>query len=294
MQKLTIVIPAYNEQEVLKDTVPRLWSIEREVVTQNFLSEDSDILIVDDGSSDNTWSIIESFHKQHSKIRGLRFSRNFGHQAALIAGLTEAIKTTNMTITIDADLQDDPEKIMEMVQAYSADADIVYGVRTHRETDSWFKRTTAQGYYKLLRLLGVQMVPNHADFRLMSKRAVQTLLTYPERNMFIRGLIPKLGFQTVKVYYKRTPRLAGESKYPLKKNACFRLGRHYLTHHCASAVNSSAWDTCCDAGFWHVSLLNHRESPWIDRSWVVIIDGFLMVSRRFADDESGCHRRVYW
>ncbi|RWZ64002.1 glycosyltransferase [Lacticaseibacillus paracasei] len=221
MQKLTIVIPAYNEQEVLKDTVPRLWSIEREVVTQNFLSEDSDILIVDDGSSDNTWSIIESFHKQHSKIRGLRFSRNFGHQAALIAGLTEAIRTTNMTITIDADLQDDPEKIMEMVQAYSAGADIVYGVRTHRETDSWFKRTTAQGYYKLLRLLGVQMVPNHADFRLMSKRAVQTLLTYPERNMFIRGLIPKLGFQTAKVYYKRTQRLAGESKYPLKKMLAF-------------------------------------------------------------------------
>lgn len=221
MQKLTIVIPAYNEQEVLPSSIERLLSIEQAVVEKNVLAPDSDILIVDDGSADDTWAVIEQLHRANAKVRGLRFSRNFGHQPALIAGLTEAIKTAGITVTIDADLQDDPTKIMDMVMAYSAGADIVYGVRNNRDTDSWFKRTTAQGFYGLLGLLGVRLVPNHADFRLMSKRAVQTFLTYPERNVFIRGLIPKLGYKTAKVYYKRTPRLAGESKYPLKKMLAF-------------------------------------------------------------------------
>ncbi len=126
-----------------------------------------------------------------------------------------------MIVTIDADLQDDPDKISEMVDKYADGADIVYGVRNNRDTDSWFKRTTAQGYYKILKLLGVELVPNHADFRLMSKRAVETFLSYPERNMFIRGIIPKLGYKTDAVYYKRTPRMAGESKYPLKKMLAF-------------------------------------------------------------------------
>ncbi|AMV61773.1 Glycosyltransferase (plasmid) [Pediococcus damnosus] len=135
--------------------------------------------------------------------------------------MSEAVKTADMIVTIDADLQDDPDKIGDMVDAYADGADIVYGVRNNRETDSWFKRTTAQGYYKTLKLLGVELVPNHADFRLMSKRAVETFLQYPERNIFIRGLIPKLGFKTAEVFYKRTPRMAGESKYPLKKMLAF-------------------------------------------------------------------------
>ncbi|WP_056989701.1 glycosyltransferase family 2 protein [Lacticaseibacillus camelliae] len=220
-QKLTIVVPAYNEEEVLPSSIQRLLSIEEKIAERNVMGQRADILIVDDGSTDRTWEIINQLHQAHSRVRGLRFSRNFGHQSALIAGMAEAIKTADMIVTIDADLQDDPDKISEMVDKYADGADIVYGVRNNRDTDSWFKRTTAQGYYKILKLLGVELVPNHADFRLMSKRAVETFLSYPERNMFIRGIIPKLGYKTDAVYYKRTPRMAGESKYPLKKMLAF-------------------------------------------------------------------------
>lgn len=219
--KLTIVVPAYNEEEVLTSSVQKLLAVEDQIAAQTVLGHRADILIVDDGSTDHTWDIIEKLHAMNSRVRGLRFSRNFGHQSALIAGMSEAVKTADMIVTIDADLQDDPDKIGDMVDAYADGADIVYGVRNNRETDSWFKRTTAQGYYKTLKLLGVELVPNHADFRLMSKRAVETFLQYPERNIFIRGLIPKLGFKTAEVFYKRTPRMAGESKYPLKKMLAF-------------------------------------------------------------------------
>lgn len=219
--KLTIVVPAYNEEEVLTSSVQKLLAVEDQIAAQTVLGQRADILIVDDGSTDHTWDIIEKLHAMNSRVRGLRFSRNFGHQSALIAGMSEAVKTADMIVTIDADLQDDPDKIGDMVDAYADGADIVYGVRNNRETDSWFKRTTAQGYYKTLKLLGVELVPNHADFRLMSKRAVETFLQYPERNIFIRGLIPKLGFKTAEVFYKRTPRMAGESKYPLKKMLAF-------------------------------------------------------------------------
>lgn len=219
--KLTIVVPAYNEEEVLTSSVQKLLAVEDQIAAQTVLGQRADILIVDDGSTDHTWDIIEKLHAMNSRVRGLRFSRNFGHQSALIAGMSEAVKTADMIVTIDADLQDDPDKIGDMVDAYADGADIVYGVRNNRETDSWFKRTTAQGYYKTLKLLGVELVPNHADFRLMSKRAVETFLQYPERNIFIRGLIPKLGFKTAEVFYKRTPRMAGESKYQLKKMLAF-------------------------------------------------------------------------
>lgn len=219
--KLTIVVPAYNEEDVLTSSVQKLLAVEDQIAAQTVLGQRADILIVDDGSMDHTWDIIEKLHAMNSRVRGLRFSRNFGHQSALIAGMSEAVKTADMIVTIDADLQDDPDKIGDMVDAYADGADIVYGVRNNRETDSWFKRTTAQGYYKTLKLLGVELVPNHADFRLMSKRAVETFLQYPERNIFIRGLIPKLGFKTAEVFYKRTPRMAGESKYPLKKMLAF-------------------------------------------------------------------------
>ncbi|WP_054712399.1 glycosyltransferase family 2 protein [Secundilactobacillus paracollinoides] len=219
--KLTIVVPAYNEEEVLTSSVQKLLAVEDQIAAQTVLGQRADILIVDDGSMDHTWDIIEKLHAMNSRVRGLRFSRNFGHQSALIAGMSEAVKTADMIVTIDADLQDDPDKIGDMVDAYADGADIVYGVRNNRETDSWFKRTTAQGYYKTLKLLGVELVPNHADFRLMSKRAVETFLQYPERNIFIRGLIPKLGFKTAEVFYKRAPRMAGESKYPLKKMLAF-------------------------------------------------------------------------
>ncbi|MGV0168430.1 glycosyltransferase family 2 protein [Furfurilactobacillus sp. WILCCON 0119] len=215
--KLTIIIPVYNEAAVLTASVQRLLAIEDGIAANNLLNQRADLLIVDDCSTDKTWSSITKMHEQNARVRGLRFSRNFGHQQALMAGLAEAVKTADLMVTIDADLQDDPDKIPEMVEQAMDGMDIVDGVRNNRETDGWFKRTSAQSYYKVLRALGVELVPNHADFRLMSRRAVETLLAYPERNLFIRGLIPRLGYPTGAVYYKRTPRLAGESKYPLKK-----------------------------------------------------------------------------
>lgn len=220
-QKLSIVIPAYNEEAVLTSTIDRLLKIENQIASQNTLNQRADIIVVDDGSTDHTWDVVTKMHQENSRVRGIKFSRNFGHQPALMAGMTEAIKTADIVVTIDADLQDNPEKIVDMVAKYAEGADIVYGVRNNRDSDSWFKRTTAEGFYKTLGILGVELVPNHADFRLMSKRAVTTLLNYPERNLFIRGIIPKLGFNTAEVDYKRTPRLAGESKYPLRKMLAF-------------------------------------------------------------------------
>lgn len=219
--KLTIVIPALNEEAVLNSTLDRLFKIEAKLVQADQIAADSDILVVDDGSKDHTWQEVKTYAAHQPHLAGLRFSRNFGHQNALIAGLQEAIKTADITITIDADLQDDPDAMVEMIKDYHNGVDIVYGVRANRKTDSWFKRNSAEAYYSLLRHLGVELVPDHADFRLMSKRAAATFLEYHERNIFIRGLIPKLGFPSAKVFYKRTPRQAGKSKYPLRKMLAF-------------------------------------------------------------------------
>ncbi|CUW05816.1 Glycosyltransferase [Leuconostoc inhae] len=216
-QKITIVIPAYNEDEVLMNSVYRLLNVQDQILEKYEAITTANIFIIDDGSNDQTWPIIERLHNENRQIGGLQFSRNFGHQAALIAGLKEAVKTADVIVTIDADLQDDPNKIIDMLDLSFNGCDIVYGVRNNRDSDSWFKRTTAQLYYRILQSLGVELVPNHADFRLMSKRAVVTLLEYSERNLFIRGIIPKLGFEYGAVGYKRTPRLMGESKYPFKK-----------------------------------------------------------------------------
>lgn len=217
MKKLTIIVPAYNEEEVLFNTIKILNNIEDQLIDKQLFQFNSDILIIDDGSYDHTWQIIEQQHHLNPRIKGIKFSRNFGHQNALLAGLEEAYKTADAMVTIDADLQDDPKMILKMATEYVNGTDIVYGVRNNRETDTWFKRNTAMLFYKSLNLLGVQLVQNHADFRLMSKRSVAVLLSYREQNLFIRGIIPKLGFKTAKVYYKRTPRMAGTSKYPLKK-----------------------------------------------------------------------------
>lgn len=214
---LTIIIPAFNEEAVLPTTIPRLNTIENNLKADGQIDLGSNILIVDDGSSDLTWQIISHAQRQLMTVAGLKFSRNYGHQQALVAGLKAAVSTADIMVTIDADLQDDPDKIPEMVADFKRGADIVYGVRNNRQTDTWFKRTSAQAYYKLLNLIGVDLVPNHADFRLMSKRAVQSLLAFPERNLFLRGLVPMLGFKSDRVFYKRTPRQAGTSKYPLKK-----------------------------------------------------------------------------
>ncbi|AEV94739.1 glycosyltransferase family 2 protein [Pediococcus claussenii] len=221
MEKLTVVVPAFNEEEVLHDSIKRLNDIEAELINDLSIDYLSDILIVDDGSTDKTWHIIEEEHRNNPRIKGIKFSRNFGHQNALLAGMRQAIETADIVVTIDADLQDDPNAIKKMVELHQKGNQIVYGVRNNRDTDTWFKRNSAQLFYKLLNMIGVQLIINHADFRLMAKPAVEALLEYKERNLFLRGVIPMLGFESERVYYKRTARTAGTSKYPLKKMLSF-------------------------------------------------------------------------
>lgn len=220
---LTIVVPCYNEEEVLPETVKELGSLLEMMIAERKVADNSKILFVDDGSKDHTWNLIKKYEKEHEYITGIKFSRNFGHQNALVAGLTTAVNFSEMMITIDADLQDDINVIPKMVQKFYSGKDIVYGVRNNRDTDTPFKRKTAMAFYSLMKKLGVNMVPNSADYRLMSKRAVETLLQFKERNLFLRGMVPMVGFPSDKVYYARKERFAGESKYPLKKMVKFAL-----------------------------------------------------------------------
>lgn len=215
--KLVIVIPCYNEEEVLPVSSQEIGGLLKGLMTKGKISEDSKILFVDDGSADRTWNLIEELSKQDSLYTGLKFSRNFGHQAAVLAGLTVASKDADAIISIDADLQDDILAIEKMVDAFLEGNEVVYGVRNKRDTDTWFKRTTAVGFYKAMNLLGAQVVENHADFRLTSQRATKALLDLPERNLFLRGMVRLVGFKSTNVYYDRKERFAGESKYPLKK-----------------------------------------------------------------------------
>ena len=220
---LTIVVPCYNEEEVLPETVKELGEILNKLIQENLINQDSKILFVDDGSKDNTWKLIKEYEETNNHVTGIKFSRNYGHQNALIAGMTVAVKKSDMIITIDADLQDDVNAIFEMVRKYHEGTDVVYGVRNSRETDTIFKRRTALAFYKLMELLGVNMVPNSADYRLLSKRAVEGLLEFHERNIFLRGMVPLVGYRSDKVYYARKERFAGTSKYPLKKMIKFAM-----------------------------------------------------------------------
>ena len=192
-----------------------------ELINDNVISSDSYILYVNDGSQDRTWALIEEYHSLYKHIKGVNLAGNVGHQNALIAGLSVALNSCDIAITIDADLQDDVNAIRDMVKKYDEGSDIVYGVRASRKTDTWFKRATAQGFYRIMKFLGVKSVYNHADYRLMSKRAVQYLLSFRERNIFLRGLVPLIGYKTDCVYYDRAERFAGESKYPLRKMLTF-------------------------------------------------------------------------
>ena len=220
---LSIVIPCYKEEEVLEETTKRLSNLLDQMITANIISSDSFILYVNDGSTDQTWVIIEHLHSVNKYVHGVNLAGNVGHQRALLAGLNIAHPMSDFVISIDADLQDDIEVIPQMVQKYKAGYDIVYGVRKERKTDTWFKRTTALGFYKLMNIMGVQTVYNHADFRLMSKRAVEFLCQFPERNLFLRGIVPLIGYKTDCVYYNRAERFAGESKYPLSKMLNFAI-----------------------------------------------------------------------
>lgn len=218
LKKLCIVIPCYNEEEMLPTTFSVLCSVLQGLIEKEKITKDSFLLFVDDGSKDATWDLICAEHKKNPMcVCGLKLSGNVGHQFALTAGLLSAKENSDMVISMDADLQDDVSVMEKMVDLCYAGNDIVYGVRKERSTDTFFKRTTAQLFYKVMHLLGVKTVYNHADFRLMSKRAVEEFSKYKETNLFLRGMMPMLGFQTAEVYYDRKEREAGTSKYPLKK-----------------------------------------------------------------------------
>lgn len=214
---LFMVVPCYNEQEVITETTRRLKEKYEALIEKGKISPDSKVLYVNDGSKDNTWEMIRDIHNNDKMFRGLCLSRNRGHQNAVLAGLMQAKEEADMVISMDADLQDDIDAIDAMVDKYNEGYDVVYGVRNKRETDTFFKRFTAQAYYKLLLKLGVDIVYNHADFRLMSKRVLDNLENYKEVNLFLRGIVPMIGFPSTNVYYERHERYAGESKYPLKK-----------------------------------------------------------------------------
>lgn len=218
MDKLAIVVPCYNEEEVLKLASAALRKVLEDLTFKKKIAEDSFIMFVNDGSKDRTWELIEEEHAAYPKqVSGVKLAGNVGHQFALTAGLITAMSKSDMVISIDADLQDDVDVIEEMVDKFHAGNDIVYGVRKERKTDTFFKRTSAQAFYKLMDMMGVKTVYNHADFRLMSRRAVEEFSKYKETNLFLRGMMPLIGYQTDCVYYDRKERAAGESKYPLKK-----------------------------------------------------------------------------
>ena len=220
---LALVVPCYNEQEVLPQTNKLLRELLDNMMRDGLVGNGSYILYVNDGSRDNTWTLIEGYSRDDAHVRGLKLAGNVGHQNALMAGLETAREDADVTVSIDADLQDDINAIPEMVKKYNEGCDIVYGVRRKRSTDTFFKRTTAQMFYKFMTSMGVKSVYNHADFRLMSKRAVNALCQYEERNLFLRGLVPLLGYKTDSVYYDRLERQAGESKYPLSKMLSFAI-----------------------------------------------------------------------
>lgn len=219
--RLDIVVPCYNEQEVLSETARRLTGLLDRLISEGWITPSSRISFVDDGSTDNTWSLIEELAREDRKVSGIKLSRNRGHQNALLAGLFTA--EGDVLVSVDADLQDDIEVIADMMEAYRSGIDIVYGVRQDRSSDSFFKRATAKAFYRLMDLLGVESIYNHADFRLMSRRSVEAAREFREVNLFLRGIVPLIGFRSSIVYYTRSERFAGVSKYPLRKMLALAL-----------------------------------------------------------------------
>lgn len=220
---LYLVIPCYNEEAVLPETTKRLTEKMHTMIRAEQVDPESRILYVDDGSKDKTWAIISEYAEAIPYVDGVKLAHNRGHQNALLAGLMTAMPLCDCAISMDADLQDDINVIDRFVEKYMEGCDVVYGVRNKRETDTFFKRTTAEGFYKFMKILGVDVVFNHADYRLMSRRALEGLSEYKEVNLFLRGIVPLIGFKSDYVYYDRSERFAGESKYPLKKMISFAL-----------------------------------------------------------------------
>lgn len=282
---LTIVVPCYNEQEVLMETAKQLTATMSSLIMEELASASSRILFVDDGSSDRTWAIIEELTQQNEFIKGLKLTRNFGHQKALLAGLETAGKDSDCVISIDADLQDDVKVIREFMVKYFEGYDIVYGVRRKRDTDSFFKRASAQGFYRLMEKMGVNVVYNHADYRLMSKRALEELSRYQERNLFLRGIVTLIGLKTTEVYYDRKERFAGVSKYPLKKMLAFAFDGitsfSIIPIRLITAAGFLSFFISSLAGIYAliVKLFGHAETGWtsiIISIWM--IGGLLLMS----------------
>lgn len=223
LKTIAIVVPCFNEEAVLPSTVPALLSVLDSMADRSMVSPESYILCCDDGSKDATWKIISEFHLADHRVKGISLAHNRGHQYALLAGLMTVKDRCDAAISIDADLQDDPNAIVEMVRSFLSGNEIVFGVRNDRTSDSWFKRSTAHAFYTLQRRMGIETIYDHADFRLMSRRALDLLSEYGESNLFLRGIIPQLGLKSDIVTYTRTPRTAGESKYPLARMLSFSI-----------------------------------------------------------------------
>ena len=221
--KLAIVVPCYNEEEILPETINRLNNKINELIKDNKVSDKSYILFIDDGSTDKTWELIIKNSKSTPNIKGIKLSRNQGHQNALLAGINYVENRCDYLISLDADLQDDINTIVQMVDKFNEGFEIVYGVRNDRNSDSILKKSTAENYYRFMKLIGVELVFNHADYRLMSNKAISYFNNFTEINLFIRGIIPLIGLKSTKIYYSRKKRLAGESKYPLRKMLSFAL-----------------------------------------------------------------------
>jgi polyisoprenyl-phosphate glycosyltransferase len=219
--RLGIVVPCFNEEEVLPETARRLTALLQGMMTDGRVAAGSQVVFIDDGSRDKTWEMIEALANSDTRVGGIKLSRNRGHQNALLAGLYTC--EADVLLSVDADLQDDIQVIPEMVQAYARGAQVVYGVRNNRASDSFFKRATAHGFYRFISALGAESVYNHADFRLLSRRAVEALKSFREVNLFLRGMVPLIGFKSAIVYYTRSERFAGESKYPLRKMLALAL-----------------------------------------------------------------------
>ncbi|MDD3591801.1 MAG: glycosyltransferase family 2 protein [Sulfurovum sp.] len=221
--KLGIVIPCYNEEEGLRETTNRLKALLDEMIEEGEIDQESFVCYIDDGSKDDTWQLIETFTKESSLFKGIKLSRNFGHQNALIAGLMQLKDSADALVSMDADLQDDIMLVKGFVEKYKEGYDVVYGVRKDRSKDTKFKRGTAELFYKFQNFMGIETVPNHADYRLLSRKALNALAQFKEINLFLRGIVPLLGFRSCSLYYTRAERFAGETKYPFKKMLFFAL-----------------------------------------------------------------------
>ena len=223
LPRIAIVMPCYNEEKALPISSAEILSLLDKMSQENLISSDSYILCCNDGSKDNTWAIIQNLHSKDNRVKGISLAHNRGHQYALLAGLMTAKDNCDAAISIDADLQDDPNAIVEMVKKFREGKEIVYGVRSSRKTDTWFKRTTAHAFYSFQNVMGLETVYDHADYRLMSRRALELLSQYGEENLFLRGIVPQIGLDTDIVKYERNVRVAGESKYPLSKMLSFSI-----------------------------------------------------------------------